>query len=309
MPYGQSAPQSAYARAAQAAPKEDPRVAKFHQQVRAAANEIAANTAIIESYKRFDWANEIATNTAIIDPDKRFNRKPHGILWYFTEISVLDGATPRPNLPKIEDTGESWTTAWKKLPAVARQALCDLGNQDPRQIDLTSMEQRAALSSACEEWPEDAYATGQAASSGADERTCSPFVGEALCKALRKLKLDEKLFLQSPRGKWKFIPAGDIRKVPLFVTVPKSEIVPGQADGFVASMLEGHHVEIVVHVPANWPSIFCAIGSGRGNIDDNGKIVCGHEDRDRDVGFWKNVFLKINAKNRAMQQVLAKVKA
>src|SRR6202035_2288597 len=103
-------PPSPYPALVQSKPPEkkaDARIDKFHALLLKAARDVANNNSIIDSYKRFYE-----------------NAGP--IMWYFTKVSILDGAKGRPTLPDVDATAQVWEKAWKALGTLPKQVICDL---------------------------------------------------------------------------------------------------------------------------------------------------------------------------------------
>jgi hypothetical protein len=298
-------PASPYPALAQNKPPEkkiDPRVDKFHMLLLKAARDVVNNNAIIDSYKRF--------------------QEPTGdTIWYFTKVSILDGATKRPSLPEVDAEASVWEKLWKELPALSRQVVCDLAGQDPKKINFLAEATRQSLFDASTKWPEDLWASGQGArdSSILTSWTCSVFVGEALCQAARGLGLSDDLFMRKDKGAgFKFIAALNMRKSTLFTTVPKTDIKAdgnnNSRSGYIVSMYDGSHVEIVTRIQRDEkPEYYCSIGAGRRDEAELGKEKCGAIERvwfgtaDRAIDNDENFFLKINSDNASIKMLLAKI--
>ncbi|HWX83817.1 MAG TPA: hypothetical protein VNZ48_09490 [Xanthobacteraceae bacterium] len=294
-------PASPYPALAQSKPpgkKTDARIDKFHALLLNAAQDVASNDAIIGSYKRFQ-------------------QRTSATMWYFTKVSILDGATARPALPDANAKAAVWETGWSKLSALSKQVICDLAGLDPKKLNLAATATRKSLVDGRNNWPANLYASGQGASDPGTETgwTCSVFVGETLCQAARGLGLSNALFLRKDKGpKFKFIAAQNMRTTALFSSVPKADIITAGSentrDGYIVSMLNGQHVEIVTHIENDTPAkYFCAIGAGRGTVSEIGQELCGGLlTSHRDIEDSENVFLRINADNATIKTLLAKIK-
>ena len=274
--------------------KLDQKVDKFHGLLLSAAKDVANNNSIIDSYIRFQQH----TSTT---------------MWYFTKVSILDGATPRPKLPDVNAKAAVWDTKWHELSALSKQVICDLAGLDPTKINFSDTATRQSVADGRNKWPANLYASGEGAT-GATETgwTCSVFVGEVLCQAARGLGSSNELFLRKDKGpKFKFIAAANMRTTALFASVPKTDIVAGGGAGYIVSMLGGDHVEIVTRIPNDSPpKYFCAIGAGRGDVKELGQELCGgFFTLHRNISDGDNVFLKINSANATIKTLLAKIKS
>jgi hypothetical protein len=289
-------PPSPYPALARSSPPPTPtpaqQVDKFHVLLLKAARKVGADEDIIGSYRRFQ------------DGDGP-------ILWYFTRVGQLVGAVKRPVLPPASASASEWTAAWRKAGSFAGQVVADLAGKDANRLNLAATATREALAAGVANWPSDLYATGQGSTSAITGWTCSAFVGEALCQAVRGLGLSNTVFLdKNDKGKFVFIGAKNMRGSALFASVSAKEMAAdpdsNPRQGYLVSMSEGHHVEILTQLASGAPSeSFCSIGAGRPDTAELGKVKCGDAPRMFDSD--QNVFLRVSASNATIKAVLNKI--
>ncbi|HET9225931.1 MAG TPA: DUF4157 domain-containing protein, partial [Thermoanaerobaculia bacterium] len=169
--------------------------------------------------------------------------------WFFSPNGKLEGARQRP------DSLESWSafnTLWSKPKTKQHaQVIVHLAELDDKNLKAN---QWPKLKAAYETWPIDRYAVFQAA----DDRksyTCNIFAGDSLYLAKKSQMRGEKYYsaaeIYRAEGNFQEVPGDKLQR------------------GDIASMLSGHHVEVVTSVSRGAlfaADSFCSRGGGRPDV-------------------------------------------